>query len=149
MHLQPEPAKKKEPMKARDLGVAVATLLTLSTAAFAVDPAFKLVREGEKVNVYSRGKQGCVEGGADVLFVVENKTKERLELKMELLNLKIRNKLTVVVEPASNTSVLSMSSDTPLCGVELVGMKVNSLTPPDAEKAVVPVTASTEPDPKI
>lgn len=138
-------------MEPRVVRNVVATLFTLSLSAFAVDPAFKLVKEDEKVNVYSRGVKDCGESGADVLFVVENKTKERLELKMELLNMKIKNKLTVVVEPASNTSVLSMSPDANMCGVELVGMKVNSLTPPVAKDKVpaVPVTAATEVEPKI
>jgi hypothetical protein len=154
-------------MEPRDLRVAAASLpfkksllavshallacSLLSVSAFAVDASFQLVKEGEKVNVYGRGKHGCADGGAEVLFVVENKTKERLELKMELLSLKIRNKLTVVVEPSSNTSVLSMPSEKPLCGVELVDMKVNSLSSPGEGKEVVPVpvTAATEPEAKI
>jgi hypothetical protein len=152
-------------MKPRDLRVAAASLpfkksllavshawlacSLLSAPAFAVDPSFQLVKEGEKVNVYGRGKQGCADGGADVLFVVENKTKERLELKMELLSLKIKNKLTVVVEPSSNTSVLSMPSEKPLCGVELVDMKVNSLSSPGEGKKAAPVTAATDPEAKI
>ncbi len=144
-------------MKPRAARIAVVSLFSLSLSAYAVDPAFQLVKEDDKVNVYSRKAKDCGESGADVLFVVENKTLERLELKMELLNMKIKNKLTVVVEPASNTSVLSMSPETDMCGVELVGMKVNSLTPtlPPAspvakEKAPsVPVTASTQTETKI
>lgn len=141
-------------MKPRATRLIPATLigLALSTPALAVDPAFKLLKEDDKVNVYSKPGQGCAETGADVLFVVENKTKERLELKMELLNMKIKNKLTVLVEPASNTSVLSMSPDASMCGVELVDMKVNSLSAPAltapaaAEKAPAsPVTAVAEP----
>ena len=62
---------------------------------------------------------------------------------MELLNMRIRNKLTVVVEPASNTSVLSLAPDVGMCAVELVDMKVNSLAP------AVPATASTGEEPKI
>ncbi|HLP42634.1 MAG TPA: hypothetical protein VK465_14085 [Fibrobacteria bacterium] len=135
-------------MEPRVVRISVASLLILTVSAFAVDPAFKLVKEDEKVNVYSRGGKDCTESGADVLFVVENKTKERLELKMELLNMRIKNRLTVVVEPASNTSVLSMSPEATLCGVELVDMKVNSLTPP-VVKEKTPVTASTEAEPKI
>jgi hypothetical protein len=135
-------------MEPRALRTALAALLALSSTASAVDPAFKLLKEDEKVNVYSRDGRACGEG-ADVLFVVENKTKERLELKMELLNQRIKNNLTVVVEPSSNTSVLSMSPDAAVCGVELVDMKVNSLTVPAVEKPVVPVTASTGDEPKI
>lgn len=125
-----------------------ATLFSLSVSAFAVDPAFKLLKEDDKVNVYSRGSD-CREGGADVLFVVENKTRERLELKMELLNLKIKNRLTVVVEPSSNTSVLSLSPDAAMCDVELVNMTVKSMNPPAKETLPAPVTASTDPEPKI
>lgn len=128
--------------------LALAALLALVSTASAVDPAFKLLKEDDKVNVYSRDGRDCGEG-ADVLFVVENKTKERLELKMELLNRRIKNNLTVVVEPASNTSVLSMSPDAAVCGVELVDMKVNSLDLPAGEKPRAPVTASTGDEPKI
>jgi hypothetical protein len=129
--------------------LATSTLLGLALArpALAVDASYKLLKEEEKVNVYSPAGQGCAEGGADVLFVVENKTKERLELKMELLNFKIKNKLTVVVEPSSNTSVLNMSPDAALCGVELVDMKVNSLSHPESGKA--PETAAVGAEPKI
>jgi hypothetical protein len=57
----------------------------------------------------------------------------------------------VVVEPSSNTSVLSMPSEKPLCGVELVDMKVHSLSSPgEGKEAVpVPVTAATESEAKI
>lgn len=127
------------------LGLALA--LALAHPAFAVDPSYKLLLEEEKVNVYSPAGHGCEEGGADVLFVVENKTKERLELKMELLSRKIKNKLTVVVEPSGNTSVLSMSPDAAQCGVELVDMKVNSLSNPDSGKA--PATEAVGVEPKI
>jgi hypothetical protein len=136
-------------MEPRAVSLVLAALLALGSTASAVDPAFKLLKEDVKVNVYSRDARDCGEAGADVLFVVENKTKERLELKMELLNMRIKNKLTVVVEPASNTSVLSLSPDAAMCGVELVDMKVNSLAAPTGEKAVVPVTASTGDEPKI
>lgn len=132
----------------RSSAVPFLVLALLAVPAFAVDPAFKLLKEDEKVNVYARDGRDCEEGGADVLFVVENKTRERLELKMELLNLRIKNKLTVVVEPASNTSVLSLSPDAPMCGVELVDMKVHPLVPP-GEKPAVPVTAATGAEPKI
>lgn len=125
-----------------------ATLFSLSVSAFAMDPAFKLLKADEKVNVYSRGSD-CREGGADVLFVVENKTRERLELKMELLNLKIKNRLTVVVEPSSNTSVLSMSPDAAMCEVELVDMTVKSMAPPVKGKQPAPVTAAADAEPKI
>lgn len=126
-----------------------AAVLSLNLSAFAVDPAFELLKEDEKVNVYSRKGTDCAESGADVLFVVENKTRERLELKMELLNMKIKNKLTVVLEPSSNTSVLSISPDAAMCGVELVDMKVNPLAVPAKEKAPAPATAATPAEPKI
>jgi hypothetical protein len=139
-------------MNPRTALLSLSTLLGLALArpALAVDPSFKLLKEEEKVNVYSPAGKGCEESGADVLFVVENKTKERLELKMELLNMKIKNKLTVVVEPASNTSVLSMSPDAAMCGVELIGMKVNSLTKTESpEPAKAPATAAVGAEPKI
>lgn len=135
-------------MKPRAFRLALAALLALGSTASAVDPAFKLLKEDEKVNVYSRDGRECGEG-ADVLFVVENKTKERLELKMELLARRIKNNLTVVVEPSSNTSVLSMSPDAAACGVELVDMKVNSLAVPASEKPAAPITAATGDEPKI
>ncbi len=142
-------------MNPRALHLASAVLFALGASASAMDPDFKLVKENEKVNVYSRDGRGCDDNGADVLFVVENKTRERLELKMELLNMKIRNKLTVVVEPASNTSVLNMSPDAALCGVELVDMKVNSLAAPKGAKGTsadpvpAPATAVNGAEPKI
>lgn len=135
-------------MQPRALRITLAALLSLGSTASAVDPAFKLLKEDEKVNVYSRDGRACGEG-ADVLFVVENKTKERLELKMQLLSQRIRNNLTVVVEPSSNTSVLSMSPDAAVCGVELVDMQVNSLTAPAGDKPAVPATASTGDEPRI
>lgn len=84
-------------------------LILLSAAAHAADDSFRLVRHDDKVNVYGKRPEACVSDGASVMFLVENKTKERLELKLELLNLKVKNTLTVRVEPAGNTSVLSLS----------------------------------------
>jgi hypothetical protein len=62
-------------MNPRALHLASAVLLALGASASAMDPDFKLVKENEKVNVYSRDGQGCDDNGADVLFVVENKTR--------------------------------------------------------------------------
>lgn len=135
-------------MQSRSHSLVLAAFLLLGSTAFAVDPDFKLLKEGEKVNVYSRDGRACGEG-ADVLFVLENKTKERLELKLELLDRRIKNSLTVVVEPSSNTSVLSMSSDAAACGVELVDMKVNSLSVPAGAKPAAPATAAAGVEPKI
>jgi hypothetical protein len=111
-----------------------AGLLTLTVSAFAADDSFQLVKQDDRVSVYSKRPESCVSDGASVLFLVENRTKERLELKLELLNMKIKNRLTVLVEPSGNTSVLSLSPDAEACHTQLVDMKVNSLTP-KAEKA--------------
>jgi hypothetical protein len=112
------------------------TCLSLLPNAFAVDNSFQLLKEGEQVNVYAKKPGACTGDGAGVLFVIENKTKERLELKMELLNVKVKNKLTVVVEPTGNTSVLSLSPDTETCHMKLVDMQVQSLHAPKADSAV-------------
>jgi len=103
------------------------TGLILCSAALAADDSFRLVRQDEKVNVYGKKPESCVSDGASVMFLVENKTKERLELKLELLNLKVKNTLTVRVEPAGNTSVLSLSPDPETCTTELVDMQVNAV----------------------
>jgi len=71
------------------------TGLILFSAAHAADDSFRLVRQDDKVNVYGKKPEACVSDGASVMFLVENKTKERLELKLELLNLKVKNTLTV------------------------------------------------------
>jgi hypothetical protein len=104
-----------------------ASLLSLTVSAFAIDPSFQLVKHDDKVSVYSKRPESCVSDGASVMFVVENKTKERLELKLELLSMKVKNRLTVLVEPSGNTSVLSLSPDAEACKTELVDMKVSSL----------------------
>jgi hypothetical protein len=114
----------------------VPALILLAAAAQAADESFRLVRQDDKVNVYGKKPEACVSDGASVMFVVENKTKERLELKLGLLNLKVKNTLTVRVEPAGNTSVLSLSPDPQACSTELVEMQVN----PVADK---PAKAST------
>ncbi|MDB5048083.1 MAG: hypothetical protein JWO30_1154 [Fibrobacteres bacterium] len=105
--------------------VFVAGLFILSASAFAADASFQLVRQDEKVSVYGKRPENCVSDGASVMFLVENRTKERLELKLELLNMKVKNKLTVMVEPSGNTSVLSLSPDPEACNTELVDMKVS------------------------
>jgi hypothetical protein len=117
--------------------VFVAGLFIFSASAFAADASFQLVKQDEKVSVYGKRPENCVSDGASVMFVVENRTKERLELKLELLNLKVKNKLTVMVEPSGNTSVLSLSPDPEACHTELVDMKVNPVLPKPI-KAVVP-----------
>ena len=102
-------------------------LILLSATAHAADDSFRLVRQDDKVNVYGKKPEACVSDGASVMFLVENKTKERLELKLELLNLKVKNTLTVRVEPAGNTSVLSLSPDPQTCTTELVDMQVSAV----------------------
>jgi hypothetical protein len=122
----------------------VAGLLLFSASAFAADASFEMVRQDEKVIVYGKKPENCVSDGANVMFLVENKTKERLELKLELLNMKVKNKLTVMVEPSGKTSVLSLSPDPEACNTELVDMKVNPVTP----KPVKPVSAPAEAKPR-
>ena len=117
--------------------VFVAGLFIFSASAFAADASFQLVKQDEKVSVYGKRPENCVSDGASVMFLVENRTKERLELKLELLNMKVKNKLTVMVEPSGNTSVLSLSPDPEACHTELVDMKVNPVLPKPI-KAVVP-----------
>ena len=122
---------------------AFLTGLLLTASAFAADESFRLVKQDEKVSVYGKRPESCVSDGANVMFLVENRTKERLELKLELLNLKVKNKLTVMVEPSGNTSVLSLSPDPEACRTELVDMKVNPVAPKpvkaaSAVEAVVP-----------
>ena len=85
--------------------------------------------------MYGKRPENCVSDGASVMFLVENKTKERLELKLELLNMKVKNKLTVMVEPSGNTSVLSLSPDPEACSTELVDMKVSPVSPKPAKAA--------------
>lgn len=108
--------------------------------AYAADDSFLLVKQDDKVSVYGKRPENCVSDGASVMFVVENRTKERLELKLELLNMKVKNKLTVMVEPSGNTSVLSLSPDPEACHTELVDMKVSPVLPKVLRTA--PATAS-------
>ncbi|MEO7425512.1 MAG: hypothetical protein ABI036_10020 [Fibrobacteria bacterium] len=127
----------------------VAGLLLCTASAMAADESFQLVKQDAKVSVYGKKPENCVADGASVMFLVENRTKERLELKLELLNMKVKNRLTVMVEPSGNTSVLSLSSDPQACSTELVDMKVIPVQPKPAktrdqaseEKATAPVTA--------
>ncbi len=118
-------------------------LFLFSASAFAADASFELVKQDEKVNVYGKRPESCVSDGASVMFLVENKTKERLELKLEFLNIKVKNKLTVLVEPSGNTSVLSLSPDPEACHTELVDMKVSPVLPKPVKTAPV-----AEPKPK-
>ena len=111
-------------------------LVLLAAAANGADESFRLVRQDDKVNVYGKKPEACVSDGASVMFVVENKTKERLELKLGLLNLKVKNTLTVRVEPAGNTSVLSLSPDPQASSTELVEMQVNPVADKPAKAAV-------------
>ncbi len=118
----------------------VSGLILLSASAHAADESFRLVRQDDKVNVYGKKPEACVSDGASVMFVVENKTKERLELKLGLLNLKVKNTLTVRVEPAGNTSVLSLSPDPQACSTELVEMQVNQVGEKPVKAASKPVS---------
>ena len=112
----------------------VTTLILLSAAAAgAADDSFRLVRQDEKVKVYGKKPEACVSDGASVMFLVENKTQEKLELKLELLNVKVKNVLTVRVEPAGNTSVLSLSPDPQACQTQLVDMQVSPVAPKPAK----------------
>ena len=127
-----------------------AGLLLLSTAfvsgqVHAADDSFLLVKQDDKVSVYGKRPENCVSDGASVMFVVENRTKERLELKLELLNMKVKNKLTVMVEPSGNTSVLSLSPDPEACHTELVEMKVSPVLPKVLKQ--VPATVPAVPAP--
>lgn len=115
--------------------LSVIGFVLLSAAAHAADDSFRLVRKDDKVSVYGKKPEACETDGASVMFVVENRTRERLELKLELLNQKVKNMLTVRVEPEGNTSVLSLSPDPEACGTELVGMHVNPIVPVPAPKA--------------
>ena len=112
------------------------TLLLLQAPLFAMDDSFQLVKAGEKVNVYGPKRDRCDGDGSSVIFVIENKTKNRLQLKMEILNEKVKNKLTVVVEPTGNTSVLSLAPNMETCHVQLVDMQVKELVPPSIAPAV-------------
>jgi hypothetical protein len=71
-----------------------------------------------------------------------------LELKLELLNMKVKNKLTVMVEPSGNTSVLSLSPDPESCRTELVDMTVNPVVPKPV-KAVSGVEPAIVPTPTL
>lgn len=113
----------------------VTGLFLFSASAFAADATFQLVKQDEKVNVYGKRPESCVSDGASVMFLVENKTKERLELKLEFLNIKVKNRLTVMVEPSGNTSVLSLSPDPEACHTELVDMKVSPVLPKPVKTA--------------
>ncbi|MBW8888508.1 MAG: hypothetical protein JF616_12195 [Fibrobacteres bacterium] len=116
--------------------------LIFFSAVHAADDSFRLVRQDEKVNIYGKKPEACVSDGASVMFLVENKTKERLELKLELLNLKVKNTLTVRVEPAGNTSVLSLSPDPEACTTQLVDMQVSAVTSKPAKAAAKPADAA-------
>lgn len=117
----------------------LSALILFSAAVHAADDSFRLVRHDDKVNVYGKRPEACVSDGASVMFLVENKTKERLELKLELLNLKVKNTLTVRVEPAGNTSVLSLSPDPQACSTELVDMQVNPVEAKPAKAGTKPI----------
>jgi hypothetical protein len=129
--------------------VFAAGLFILSASAFAADASFRLVKQDGKVSVYGKRPENCVSDGASVMFLVENRTKERLELKLELLNMKVKNKLTVMVEPSGNTSVLSLSPDPEACHTELVDMKVSPVLPKPI-KAMAPAGVPVvEPKPAV
>ena len=125
--------------------ITFSALLLLSATAFAADDSFRLVRQDEKVSVYGKKPESCASDGASVMFLVENRTQERLELKLELLNLKVKNKLTVMVEPSGNTSVLSLSPDPEACNTELVDMTVNPVSPKSTKLTPAPLDAPAEP----
>jgi hypothetical protein len=111
------------------IGMITFGFLVFTVSAYAADASFELVKQDDKVSVYSKRAENCVSDGASVLFLVENHSNERLELKLELLNMKIKNHLTVMVEPSGNTSVLSLSSDAEACHTKLVDMQVSPIVP--------------------
>lgn len=123
-------------------------ILCFAAAASAADDSFRLVREDDKVAVYGKKPENCVSDGASVMFLVENRTRERLELKLELLNQKVKNRLTVMVEPEGNTSVLSLSPDPEACATELVDMQVQP-TVPKAAKTVPANPTAAVPEPVL
>lgn len=119
--------------------VFLAGLVFFSASAFAVDDTFRMVKQDSQVTVYGKRPENCVSDGASVMFLVENKTRERLKLKLELLNMKVKNNLTLMLEPSGNTSVLALSPDADACGTELVDMTVNPVLPkPGSEPAKSP-----------
>ncbi len=126
--------------KAFSAGLLLLSATFIPGPARAADDSFQLVKQDEKVSVYGKRPENCVSDGASVMFVVENRTKERLELKLELLNMKVKNRLTVMVEPSGNTSVLSLSPDPESCRTELVDMKVSPVLPKGMKPG--PATAS-------
>lgn len=126
--------------KAFSAGLVLFSAVFIPGPARAADGSFQLVKQDDKVSVYGKRPENCVSDGASVMFVVENHTKERLELRLELLNMKVKNSLTLTVEPSGNTSVLSLSPDPDACRTELVGMKVSPM--PAKGMKPVPATAS-------
>jgi hypothetical protein len=126
----------------------VSAMMLGAAAAQAADASFELVKQDEKVSVYGKRPENCVSDGASVMFLVENKTKERLELKLELLNMKVKNKLTVMVEPSGNTSVLSLSPDPEACSTQLVDMKVNAVAPKAGKPSGAPAAPAAGPTPE-
>jgi hypothetical protein len=111
-------------------------LLLFAASAFALDSSFRLVMHDSQVNVYSRLSGSCRSepGGPDVLFVIENRTPEKLEMSLDLLSLNGTNRMTVTLEPSGNTSVLSLDPEADACQVQLVGMKIQAPVPPKAKE---------------
>lgn len=114
------------------IAILITSILLSAPGARAGDDSFRLVRQDEQVSIYGKKPEACREDGASVMFVVKNKTPRRLELKLELLNRKVKNLLTVRVEPAGNTSVLSLAPDPQACATELVDMQVSPVEPDPA-----------------
>ena len=131
-------------MSSRLFRIGVSFLAVAAASVAAADDSFRLVRQDEKVRVYGKKPESCESDGASVMFLVENRTQERLELKLELLNLKVKNRLTVMVEPSGNTSVLSLSPDPEACHTELVDMTVSPVAP-KSSKITPPAAAAGEP----
>jgi hypothetical protein len=104
-------------------------VLWTAFSALAADPSMRLIMHDSRVDVYSRGACRAGDGGGggpDVLFVIENRTAEKIRLSMDLASRNAVNKLTLTLEPMGSTSVLSMDPDVDPCRIELVGMRIGS-----------------------
>ncbi len=90
-------------------------------------PLVMMVGEEEMVAVHNRLGGDCADRGPSVLFVVENKSPDRVSLSFVLTKGGRSNRLKVTAAANGNTSVMSMAMGDDACGWELAAVRMEDI----------------------
>lgn len=92
-----------------------------------MDPSFVLLQESDSVRVYYKKQADCITRGVTVLFVVENKTSESLDVELHTTQLRRQSTFKLRLDPLGKTSVISLGSGVEMCNVQVVDLTLTKV----------------------